>query len=439
MTPQELEQLQALLGIGSTAMSHDTAAPRALPPPDPAEPYNKQAGVYRTQADDLERQAATPYPQPQGVGQRVVSALRAGMENFGRLGAPGGYYGQEQIRQKQFTDENKQRIERAKELRGQSQQQQELGQTVVQRGVQNKLQTGQLDETRRLREIQEKDSASRTEQANRPIVTTTSPGSTTTARDPKTGLPIAGSETSVAARPPAEKNQGFRDKVNGKGETVREYFEQSDPSQVTFSENLGVKRTPENDYSGKVQAQATINGVPVVGVLDKATGVFTPATTSGGAPVQNATEGNANSKAGSNATVDLIGAKRLYKTMQDTLGRIESGKSTAPGADDMVLLSNHIAMTFGTVKGARTGKDLIEAHLRARSLPDNLSVIATRVFNGEQLTPGQRREFVELAARRVNELEQSRQDLEEYFGGSQTPTPGPKAPTAGGPKRIRIN
>jgi hypothetical protein len=73
----------------------------------------------------------------------------------------------------------------------------------------------------------------------------------------------------------------------------------------------------------------------------------------------------------------------------------------------MVLLSNHIAMTFGDVKGARTGQQLIEAHLNARSMPDKMEMIAKRILKGEQLTPEQRQGFIAAAKDRVAELEAS--------------------------------
>lgn len=99
---------------------------------------------------------------------------------------------------------------------------------------------------------------------------------------------------------------------------------------------------------------------------------------------------------------DAITRYNVMKRIKDNIA-----KSPAPGADDMVLLSNHIAMTFGEVKGARLGKDLIEAHLKARDLPDNVRVAAERVLHGDQLSPAQREEFLGLAKDKLDELKAS--------------------------------
>ena len=77
----------------------------------------------------LEQQTHVPAPVPVGGKQHVVDALRAAMENFGRLGAPGGYYGQEAARQKTFEDQNKSRLDQAKAYRSEAAQQQQMGQT----------------------------------------------------------------------------------------------------------------------------------------------------------------------------------------------------------------------------------------------------------------------------------------------------------------------
>lgn len=96
-----------------------------------------------------------------------------------------------------------------------------------------------------------------------------------------------------------------------------------------------------------------------------------------------------------------------YNIMKQVAERVASGKSGAAGADDMVLLSNHIAMTFGDVTGARTGRDLIEAHLAARDLPSRVKVAAERVLKGEQLSEGQRKEFLGLAKEKLDEMKNS--------------------------------
>jgi hypothetical protein len=99
------------------------------------------------------------------------------------------------------------------------------------------------------------------------------------------------------------------------------------------------------------------------------------------------------------ALLNLTDGRRRYNTMLSA--------AKGPGWNDMILLSNHIAMTFGDVKGARTGTQLIEAHLNARSLPDKLAVMARGVINGDRLSDAQRKGFLAAARDRVMELQES--------------------------------
>lgn len=98
----------------------------------------------------------------------------------------------------------------------------------------------------------------------------------------------------------------------------------------------------------------------------------------------------------------LIGARRMYESMMQAA---KNSTLRPSGPDDMVLLSLHMSMTFGDVKGARMGRDLIEAHMRTRSLPDSMQVLANKVLNGERLSENQRRQFLQAARDRVIELQ----------------------------------
>lgn len=134
------------------------------------------------------------------------------------------------------------------------------------------------------------------------------------------------------------------------------------------------------------------------------------------------------------------GAVALKRSMQDALERIKSGKSMAVGADDMILLSNHIAMTMGQVKGARSGKQIIDEHRQARDLPSELQVLVDGWREGSRLSPGQREEFLATAQNRVSGYEkdyaQSKQDWNYIPPGERTiSTP---ASPAGGWKIERI-
>lgn len=161
LTPEDLDALRQMNAINN---------------PDLAQPYNRQADTYQQQASDLEQQAATPYPQPQGAKERTISALRAAMESFGRYGAPGGYEGAEARRQGAFANENEGRLTRAKELRNQALQQQELGQRTVQQAGSQRINEGNLDETRKLRGIQEQAEGRLQAEAQQPKVIPGQPG-----------------------------------------------------------------------------------------------------------------------------------------------------------------------------------------------------------------------------------------------------------------------
>lgn len=149
MTPEELDVLKQLVdNHEKNAAAADVAYSNANPQPqrpDVAAPYNDQAGQYRTQANQIEKEAQTPYPQPHSIKERIVAGLQSGMQDFGRLGAPGGSTGQEALHRKQFDDENTVRYNRVKELRTQAQQQQEFGATLQQRDVTNRAAQDEQD------------------------------------------------------------------------------------------------------------------------------------------------------------------------------------------------------------------------------------------------------------------------------------------------------
>ena len=62
------------------------------------------------------------------------------------------------------------------------------------------------------------------------------------------------------------------------------------------------------------------------------------------------------------------------------------GDKMLNGPQSMQFLSNHMAMTVGSIKGARTGRDLIEAHVKARDLDQATEAIAQKVLAGGVIT-----------------------------------------------------
>lgn len=144
---------------------------------------------------------------------------------------------------------------------------------------------------------------------------------------------------------------------------------------------------------------------------------------------------------------DLAAARALLRSMNDAITRINSGKSKAIGADDMILLSNHIAMTMGQVKGARTGQQLIDAHKQARDLPSELQTIVDGWTKGSQLSAGQREEFVHAAQDRLNGYQSDYGDAKSVYQWappgdkegipSSAPTPPPGGNTGTGSIQMR--
>ncbi len=417
MTPEEVDFLSRLLAVKEAEKSgadvaYSNANPvAATPKPDVAAPYNAQAGQYRTAADSLDKQASTPYPHPQNLKERVVAGIQSGMQDFGRLGAPGGSEGQAQIARKNFDEENAQRVSRAKELRNQAQNQQELGQrTAYGQGQQDIAQAGQELDVKREGRLQQT--------ANDPVFRNQAPGATEAAYDPHTGVEMPGTRHTnpKEATPKPWHYQEFN--VNGKQEVWA-----VDPDSGLKDHKVGDARpiAPAGGANGGMQIIQTTNqetGKPEY-ARAKVAGPEGPIKF-GGQSVENATAGNSGARAEVKATVDVADADKMLNIMQATFDRLKSGQSKAPGADDMVLLSNHIAMTMGSVKGARTGRDIIEAHKNAISADQRLSRAVETVLNGGQLTPGQRAEFVDLAQRNVAAMHQKQMDLQGAFGGSGT-------------------
>jgi hypothetical protein len=109
------------------------------------------------------------------------------------------------------------------------------------------------------------------------------------------------------------------------------------------------------------------------------------------------------------------------------------GDPKSAGAFDMDLLSRHISMTFGAVKNVRGGQYLIEHHIKARSLPDSLVVMYGKLKNGEVLSPAQRKNFVDLAEKRIIEYSREYNDTRALAGYPPDPRMGSET---GGPQDI---
>jgi hypothetical protein len=84
--------------------------------------------------------------------------------------------------------------------------------------------------------------------------------------------------------------------------------------------------------------------------------------------------------------------ERSYQMFQDAYNAIKSGDAKT-GAEDMLLLSQHLGTTFGQVKGSRMNKDLIQEHKDAIGMQDKIERFGNTLASGAQLSPDQREEF----------------------------------------------
>lgn len=66
------------------------------------------------------------------------------------------------------------------------------------------------------------------------------------------------------------------------------------------------------------------------------------------------------------------------------------------GAFDMDMLSQHVALTFGAIKGGMRSKAMIDEHRNAVALLERAQRAYQSGVHGSQLSPGQRRNFLKL-------------------------------------------
>lgn len=106
-----------------------------------------------------------------------------------------------------------------------------------------------------------------------------------------------------------------------------------------------------------------------------------------------------------------LAVEQIYRMSSKVYNEYEElrkqGKDFPSGAQSVQMLSNHIAGTFGNVKGGRITKDLIEKHLGARSVSDTLQVAIQRLTTGNVLSPKQWDAFFQMVNDRRNETWQA--------------------------------
>jgi len=95
---------------------------------------------------------------------------------------------------------------------------------------------------------------------------------------------------------------------------------------------------------------------------------------------------------------NAISEDKRYKVMDDLVRQIVANPDKANvGSLDAAIAAYHMGMTVGQVKNMRSGKDMVQFHLHARSLPEDMQVAFEHWMNGSELSPAQRQNFVDLA------------------------------------------
>lgn len=102
-------------------------------------------------------------------------------------------------------------------------------------------------------------------------------------------------------------------------------------------------------------------------------------------------------KAYNDLNKQYLADQQRYNAMSTLYDDIQRNPTGDVGSFDAALLAFHMGMTVGAVKGMRTGKDMVLFHEKARSLPAGMQTTIEGWVRGDQLSPEQRQNFVELA------------------------------------------
>jgi hypothetical protein len=115
-----------------------------------------------------------------------------------------------------------------------------------------------------------------------------------------------------------------------------------------------------------------------------------------------------------------LAVEQIYRMSSQVYNEREElrkkGKTFDSGAQSVQMLSNHIAGTFGNVKGARITRDMIEKHLGARSVSDSLLTGIQHLTSGQVLSDNQWNAFFEMIGQRREETWQTVMDDGKALG-----------------------
>lgn len=154
------------------------------------------------------------------------------------------------------------------------------------------------------------------------------------------------------------------------------------------------------------------------GVFNKRTGTTTPM-----APSKTPIPKEAQKAVDESLTV-ARGMDRLEGSQRQILAGAEKRGQQGPlgggpylnGPESMQFVANHIAMTFGSVKGARIGRDIIEQHVKARDLDQSTEAMAQRVLSGGVITYTQAQQMMDTAKINRAQAWKQAQDAASQYG-----------------------
>lgn len=376
--------------VAPTPVAAPTAAPPVIDPHAAAAPYNKQALDNSTQAAKLRTDAMAPAPEPQGAKENIVVGLRNALENMGRYGAPGGYYGQEEQRSQDYQKQQAVRLSQAKDLQDISEKQQGLGINAENVARQENYNQGQLAETTRLRQQQEAVAAETARhnttmegiEQNKPLKG--APGDMFF--KPGGGDPIA----SVPAKPTQLRHVILQNTSTNKPE-VWSIDANSQPVEK-------VGDAPAGTGAGALQlAQSTDgNGNAVYTIVDKANATARAVKAPGGdTALQTSDLGKANAKDDAKAAADFDSASKSLTAMEKLMQQSEANPNGAYPSDQAMADAFFNIIKPGS--GARMNETQINRIITPGPLKDKMIVWAQKLSSGAPFDTQSRRDLYNSA------------------------------------------
>lgn len=233
------------------------------------------------------------------------------------------------------------------------------------------------------------------------------------AKDPKVQQ-IADAITALQRQPAAPKeNKAVAGVLNGKPA----WGVQTDKGWVdpqTQASIPGFQPAPSFAETGLYEPveTPTLGGGMAPGVFNRRTGQTTPMS-----PTKAPVPKEAQKQIDESLSV-ARGMDRLERGQSQILEGVQKRGQSGPlgggpylnGPESMQFVANHIAMTFGSVKGARIGRDIIEQHVKARDLDQSTEAAAQRVLAGGVITYTQAQQMMETAKINRRQAWQQAQD-----------------------------